>query len=241
MKDKLRKYTVLALLAAGFALQGTANANLIDNGTYLTDTSFGLDWLNLTATAGLSMNQVLSSNQYIGWHYATVDQYIQLIYDITGNAIPTSVNNLSLSPINITTVNLTHLQATQVIQEIGNTWDLYYQQKYGVSSADLYLAEQGAVGVHMDWTFGMLQPIYNSIYFGQIIDYNPDQTNPSNVITNAGVAETSYSKDTSLVYVGSFLIRNSVSTVPVPSSIIMFISALLCFLLVNLITLRKTL
>lgn len=52
-----------------------ANAAIVDNGTYTTDTATGLDWLDLTATAGMSYNQVTAElgagGLFEGWTYAT--------------------------------------------------------------------------------------------------------------------------------------------------------------------------
>ena len=47
----------------------TAAMNLIDNGTYTTDTSTGLDWLDLAATANATYASAETSNP--GWRYAT--------------------------------------------------------------------------------------------------------------------------------------------------------------------------
>lgn len=53
-----------------------AQATLIDNGTYTTDTESGLDWLDVTGTTNQSINYVLSQlgpgGIYEGWHYATI-------------------------------------------------------------------------------------------------------------------------------------------------------------------------
>jgi hypothetical protein len=65
------------LLGAIYActLAFNANAAIVDNGTYTTDTSTGLDWLDLTATAGMSYNQVSAElgagGMFEGWTYAT--------------------------------------------------------------------------------------------------------------------------------------------------------------------------
>jgi hypothetical protein len=65
----------LATAATALILSTSANAAIIDNGTYTTDTSTGLDWLDLTATAGMSYNQVSAElgagGIFEGWTYAT--------------------------------------------------------------------------------------------------------------------------------------------------------------------------
>lgn len=62
-----------ATLRIGFAatiILGTAagaQAGIITRGSYLTDTGAGLDWLDLTATQGLSYNSVSASLPAGGW------------------------------------------------------------------------------------------------------------------------------------------------------------------------------
>jgi hypothetical protein len=46
-----------------------ASAELIDNEGYTTDTVWGIDWLDLTATANLTMREARNANE--GWRYAT--------------------------------------------------------------------------------------------------------------------------------------------------------------------------
>jgi hypothetical protein len=52
---------------------GSAYATVIDLGTITRDTDTGLDWLDVSATANLSYNQVVASAlvQSEGWRYAT--------------------------------------------------------------------------------------------------------------------------------------------------------------------------
>ncbi len=64
-----------------------ANAVFIDNGTYITDTESGHDWLKLTKTNTLSYNQVLSSGLLSEWSY--VDDVLNLsLDDFQINEIP---------------------------------------------------------------------------------------------------------------------------------------------------------
>lgn len=64
--------TVFACLA--FASFG-ASAAIVDHGAYLTDTTTGLDWLDLTETANMSYNMVsaelAAGGTLEGWRYAT--------------------------------------------------------------------------------------------------------------------------------------------------------------------------
>lgn len=67
----------MKMILAAFALltSVTAQAALIDNDTYTTDTTTGLDWLDLTATQGMSYNEAGSID---GWRYATNDDITTL-------------------------------------------------------------------------------------------------------------------------------------------------------------------
>jgi len=85
------KFWKLASVAIVLVLTTSANAALIDNGTYTTDTVSGLDWMDLTETTGLSYNYVFSQleseGQFDGWRYATSEDVINLINN-TGGAGP---------------------------------------------------------------------------------------------------------------------------------------------------------
>ena len=69
---KIKKFAMGALLAASC---NVAYATFIDSGTYLTDTTSGLDWLDVTASVNRSYNDVSSrfglGNIFEGWRYAT--------------------------------------------------------------------------------------------------------------------------------------------------------------------------
>ncbi len=80
------KKSIAALLCLG-ALQ-SANAALIDSGSFLTDTTSTLDWLDVTTTQGQSYNDVLSQlgagGAYDGWRYATTAEVQTLVENTTG-------------------------------------------------------------------------------------------------------------------------------------------------------------
>jgi len=59
---------LLSIFLLGSMLH-TANAALVDHGSYTTDTTSGLDWLKLSTTAGLSYTDSLTGNP--GWRLAT--------------------------------------------------------------------------------------------------------------------------------------------------------------------------
>ena len=68
-----------------------ANALLIDNGTFTTDDSTELDWLDLTETAGMSYDDVSSQlgsgGLFYGWRYATQYEVSTLFDSVGGNGI----------------------------------------------------------------------------------------------------------------------------------------------------------
>lgn len=63
-----------AVVSALLFATDTANAAIIQHGTYFTDTTNGLEWLNNTPLAGLSYNTVLNGfggYTTAGWRFAT--------------------------------------------------------------------------------------------------------------------------------------------------------------------------
>lgn len=60
-----------------FALwSGSTSAALIDKGSYITDDVLGIDWLDLSLTAGMTMQDAASSNA--DWRYASLSEVEQL-------------------------------------------------------------------------------------------------------------------------------------------------------------------
>lgn len=73
------------------ALPFSSHAALIgvqDHGTHFTDTNNGLDWLDVTITAGRSIadvtGQLGSGGEFDGWRYATLAELSDMITDVTG-------------------------------------------------------------------------------------------------------------------------------------------------------------
>jgi hypothetical protein len=66
----------LVVTAAVFAMSATARAGLISLGDITRDTNTGLEWLDVTLTAGQSLNDVMAG-PYVanGWSIATTDQF----------------------------------------------------------------------------------------------------------------------------------------------------------------------
>lgn len=76
----MKKLLMLAALLCGIQNAGAA---FIDSGTYLTDTTSGLDWLDVTASVNRSFNDVSSQfglgGDFAGWRYATKDEFSGLV------------------------------------------------------------------------------------------------------------------------------------------------------------------
>ncbi|OUS04751.1 hypothetical protein A9Q81_05625 [Gammaproteobacteria bacterium 42_54_T18] len=71
----MKRYLGILALILSF----NANATLINNGSYITDTSSGLDWLKLDSTYGKTFNEIIaattSGSWLEGWEYATSTQW----------------------------------------------------------------------------------------------------------------------------------------------------------------------
>lgn len=72
----------ITLALTTLVLSTSTNAALIDNDTFTFDTSTGLNWLDLSETAGMSYSQALSSNS--GWRYATYGE-VQNLFGVLFN------------------------------------------------------------------------------------------------------------------------------------------------------------
>ena len=75
------------LTAVTFALATSANAALVDGGTYVRDSATGLDWLKLSHVNGYSYEQVMAgAGGYTtsGWRYATQSELLSLMTRYVG-------------------------------------------------------------------------------------------------------------------------------------------------------------
>jgi hypothetical protein len=85
----------LMTTAIALVLSVGVNAALVDNGAYTTDTESGLDWLDLSATDGLSYDSALANNP--GYRHAMnaeVENLFGILFDGYFNNTPflTSLN-----------------------------------------------------------------------------------------------------------------------------------------------------
>jgi hypothetical protein len=74
-------FTFLKIIGIGFILSVStlANATLIDNGDYTTDTESGLDWLDWTETLSDTQSEALAEFSGDGWRIATATEALGLL------------------------------------------------------------------------------------------------------------------------------------------------------------------
>lgn len=86
--ERLSRCLLALFLPVLIVLSTSANAGLIDNGDYITDTDSGLDWLKLTETQTQSYNyvnsQLGSGGALEGWAFASASQFDVLITNAGG-------------------------------------------------------------------------------------------------------------------------------------------------------------
>ncbi len=66
------KFLTSLCIIVTIALSSNAHATLIDNGLFTSDNTTGLDWLDLSISAGQSYNSTATIND--GWRYATNEE-----------------------------------------------------------------------------------------------------------------------------------------------------------------------
>jgi hypothetical protein len=85
MGINMRSFFFVAILF----LTSATHAAMVDNGSFTTDTSANLDWLDLTATRGMSYNQVSAElgegGDFEGWRYATLSEVVTFLENNGGN------------------------------------------------------------------------------------------------------------------------------------------------------------
>jgi hypothetical protein len=189
-------YGLTLMAAAGLLAMSPAHATIVDNGTYTTDTITGLDWLDLTATAGQSYNSVIGSPPPGGWAYATLSQVSSLFDDAGG-----------VGPYNFSGGNglaVVEGPATSLLRSLMG--DL---GPFGLPGA-------GGITADVDTSPGGPGPFPHFLAF--YLDFPPT--------TNYLLAPFgSEADDSSTASVGSFLIRET-AAVPEPGSLVLLGSAL---------------
>ena len=200
-----------------------ANAAIIDNGNYTTDTISGLDWLDLTETTGRNYNDVYEDITNSGgdfdageWRYASQSEFQSLIsnwfgFTYTGGKLYTE----SYSEF-----------VESFIGTFGDTLDSSYDSILNYSR-DVSPDGAGA-------TLGLLADIcvrrsgndqcLGTVYDGEFIYRETGEVENDFLDYFEDTGRMAQTKSGG--HVGSYLVRTSVSAVPVPAAIWLFVSAL---------------
>jgi len=180
-------------------ISSVANAVIVDNSSFTTDTASGLDWLDLTPTLGktyFQVNGLLQSGQaYSGWSFATDTQLEGLVSNFTGFT-PASNANSSTNP------NLFDGLIT-----------LFGGQTFAGKSANIY----GAKGLIGDTAFGSLFQVKSFERFNDSPVYGT-YTQANNVPDSVVGAF--------LVRPTKFSLTNPATSVPEPETYAMFLAGL---------------
>jgi hypothetical protein len=91
----LKSKIALSILLGMLIFSSSANAVLIDYGNLTRDSESGLDWLDLTVTAGLSYENALANNA--GWRYASNDEVTNLFHQVFEGYYPTNIDGYTRS------------------------------------------------------------------------------------------------------------------------------------------------
>lgn len=192
------KHLLTATMLLGFVC--SANAAFIDNRTYTTDTSSGLDWLDLTETINVSYDTVSSQlgigGLYNGWRYATGVEFNTLISNWTGTTVT------SLTAINYFSEGSDSIDG--LVQLLGNT----------------YLANPSNNPNLMNYSSGFIADVRSNSrqYIARVLD----QSELISVSDYGAARATFLERDVSRAFIASYLVRSTV-TVSETSSLYLLI------------------
>ena len=149
------------------AASGLSPAEVINNGDFLTDTETKLDWLDVTATQNLTMNEVLAltgpGGSLEGWRYATEIELNTLLNNLElpyadPNKVPGDAYNENYPTESEEVEDVIHLlgdtykyytihinpTAPQIVADdgAGFTWGFYEHTNFGIQRARVLDAER---------------------------------------------------------------------------------------------------
>ncbi|MFK5984805.1 MAG: PEP-CTERM sorting domain-containing protein [Pseudomonadota bacterium] len=198
----------------------SANASIIDNFTYTTDTDSGLDWLDVTASLNMSHNAVeeefVSGGIFEGWRYATGNEFNTFISNYL--SLDTPIPNYSYGRVEVDGPALDEL-----IVMLGDTYNASILANQGVENHVWVGSEDG---LDYGYTHGLIvdrssDVIFTAYYSAIIVDNVEESTD-----LDFFIAHNSFTRDRyTLNGGGSYLVRASI--VPVPSAVWLFGSGLI--------------
>lgn len=193
----------------------SANAALIDHGSYVSDLDSGLDWLKLTATVNRTYDDISANlgtgQEFEGWQYATRTQFADLLWDngIYESGYPPRPNKEKNPPIKNFNYLLSGNSFTvkDFILLFGNI-DPYPNPRDGTRSVGLLADVAGG-------NFGYAK-LYS--YYGSPVEDNK-------LSYGVGVPSSGPTMQTLMSAYGSYLVRPTVT--PIPTTAWLFGSGLL--------------
>ncbi len=176
----------------------TADAALIDNGTYTSDTLSGLDWLELSETSSQSYADALTNNP--GWRHATNAEVENLFTISFVNYVENSASE--------------HLSTTSFGDYPGQSTD--------VSTFLGLIGQSNSFGSDL-YSFGLYKD--EDAIFRMMGTYALDNTfSVTAVYSDEYVTDYSSAASNGSPYFGTYIVRSSI--VPVPAALWLFASAL---------------
>ena len=204
----MKKLLAVAVLLC--SIQNTY-AIFIDKGTYLTDTTSGFDWLDVTASANFSYWDVSSQfgvgGLFEGWRYALMEEFQVLISNWTGTEV-TGFYGQAIHPEGVGSID-------GLVAALGSSIDGQYMHSFGVTWDAYYGYAEGEGQDYAEGIIGDYSPVGDRVpsrhYTAWIADndYSPLANDVSGL-------RYLYPDGVSGPGLGSFLVRASV---PEPTSI----------------------
>lgn len=191
-----------------------ANVDFIDNNSFTTDKTSGLDWLDVTTTHNMSYNEVSSQfgsgGAYEGWRYATTNELVTLIYNWSGLTVSSAPNAQTFHTEGSDSID-------GLVDLLGSTLDLQYLHYYGKTWADEkgYLNEEDG----KSYTSGLLSDF--------TVAWLEDREEDQPFVDYSQPHRFQWAADSKNIGFGSFLVREGqLSTIPLPASVWMFGAAI---------------
>lgn len=206
--------SLITAFVCSSALSVAAQAALIDRGSYITDTTTGLDWLKLTETAGRTYEDISSNlgsgQEFDGWTYATQSQFANLLWD-NGIYDAGLLGNLQSVPFADSYLKSTNEFTPWDFMMLFGNIDPFPSPSDGLRSTGLLDAVEGAFG------YAHLFSYYNNSYEDNKLWYGIGAPELN--------CESCYNYQRQTSVYGSYLVR--VSDVPLPGAVLLFGSSIL--------------